>query len=163
MPGSLYKPIHRGRLYAIDRQGKLQWPAPVDDQESVPAGESAVGRADRDLRLPNLPAESRTASRVTGRRCCASTNGTAERRSKRRSTTTTGLFEVTGDAAKKTVDLTMQQNTVTLTFTDKPLPPARRPPKPDKASPANKTIRALWDSVQKILGQDDDDSGREGD
>ena len=45
MPGCLYKPIYRGRLYAIDRKGKLQWPAPVDDQEPVlddgPAGGSA--------------------------------------------------------------------------------------------------------------------------
>ena len=30
VPGCSYLPIYRGRLYAFDRQGKLQWPAPAE-------------------------------------------------------------------------------------------------------------------------------------
>ena len=74
---------------------------------------------------------------------------------------TTGIFDVAGDAAKKTVDLTMQQNTVTLTFTDKPLPPRRR-------RRPRRTSRRRGQSHPRRLGLDpeshrfgDDDSDKE--
>ena len=57
----------------------------------------------------------------------------------------------------------MQQNTVTLTFTDKPLPPRGGRRQVRQVVAGDKTIRALWDSIQKIIGSDDDESGREDD
>ena len=163
MPGSLYKPIHRGRLYAIDRRGKLQWPAPVAIKNQFllanqPSGVPIVTFACQTYQ-PRPNGQSRYGASVL---CIDKRNGRAV--FDKTFDTTTGLFEVTGNAAKKTVDLTMQQRTVTLTFTDKPLPPpSAADAKSGKPSPAGKSIRALWDSVQKIFGQGDDDSGREGD
>jgi len=163
MPGGLYMPIHRGRLYAIDRQGKLQWPAPVAIKNQFlvtnqPSGLPVVTFACQTYQQrPN--GQSRYKASVL---CIDKRNGrTAFQKT---FDNPTGLFEVTGDAAKKTVALTMQQNTVTLTFTDKPIPPpSAADATSGKPSPADKTIRALWDSVQKILGPSDDESGREGD
>jgi outer membrane protein assembly factor BamB len=163
MPGCLYVPIHRGRLYAIDRQGKLQWPAPVTIKNQFllsnqPSGLPVVTFACQTYeQKPNQQPRYRASVLCIDKR-----NGrTAFQKT---FDNTTGLFEVTGDAAKKTVDLTMQQNTVTLTFTDKPLPPpSAAKAAASKPSPGEKTIRAFWDSVQKILGPGDDESGREGD
>jgi hypothetical protein len=74
---------------------------------------------------------------------------------------TMGVFSVSGDPAKKTIDLTTQQQTVTLTFTDKPIaaPAAKKSGAPAK----DKTVRAIWNSVQRILGSNDDDSDQESD
>jgi outer membrane protein assembly factor BamB len=163
MPGGLYMPIHQGRLYAIDRQGKLQWPKPVVIKNQFllsnqPADVPIVTFACQSFQQkPNGQARYQASvlciDKRNGRTAFQKTFDNA-----------TGLFEVSGDAAKKTVDLTMQQTTVTLTFTDKPLPPPSATNAPsDKASATKKTIHALWDSVQKVLGSGDDQSGREGD
>jgi hypothetical protein len=163
MPGSLYKPIHRGRLYAIDRQGKLQWPAPVVIKNQYllanqPSGVPIVTFACQAYQ-PRPNGQSRYRASVL---CINKRNGRTA--FEKTFDNTTGLLDVTGNAAKKTVDLTMQQSTVTLTFTDKPIPPPSAvKAAPGKPSPAGKTIRALWDSVQRILNPSDDESGREGD
>jgi outer membrane protein assembly factor BamB len=164
IPGSLYKPIYRGRLYAIDRQGRLQWPAPVAIKNqflvsSQPTGVPVVTFACQTYQ-PRTSGQSRYGASVL---CIDKRNGrTAFQKS---FDSTTGLFEITGNPSKKTVDLTMQRSTVTLTFTDKPLPPpsAVEAQSGKKSSPAGKTIRALWDSVQRILDPSNNDSGREGD
>jgi hypothetical protein len=159
MPGCLYKPIQQGRLYAIDRQGKLQWPAPVAIKnqfilQNQPSGLPVVTFACQTYQQrPNGQARFRASVLCIDKR-----NGKPA--FKKSFDNMTGLFEVAGNAAKKTIDLTMQQNTVTLAFTDKPIPPPTAA-KANKSSPSGKTIRALWDSIQKIIDPSDDESGRE--
>ena len=56
----------------------------------------------------------------------------------------------------------MQQKTVRLTFTDKPIPPpaaagAKPAQPPAKSNPA----RALWDALKKVLVPGDDESDSE--
>jgi outer membrane protein assembly factor BamB/tetratricopeptide (TPR) repeat protein len=154
MAGCLHKPIHQGRLYAVDRKGKLQWPAPAKIKNqyimaSQPAELPVLTFASLAYeQKPNGQSRYRTSIRCIDKR-----NGKTAFRKKYENAT--GIFHVSGDAAKKTVDLVMQQSTVTLTFTDKPIPPA---PAKGKASRGDKTVRALWNSVQKFLGRGDDDS-----
>ncbi len=163
MPGSLYKPIHRGRLYAIDRQGKLQWPAPV-----VIKNQYLLANQPADVPIVTFACQTYQ-QKPNGQSTYGASVLCVDKRTGRTAFekafgNTTGLFEVTGNPAKKTVDLTMQQSTVTLTFTDKPIPPpSAADAKPAKPSPTKKTIRSLWDSVQKMFGQGDDDAGREDD
>lgn len=161
MPGSSYRPIYSGRLYAIDRQGKLQWRAPAVIRNqylatSQPSGVPVVTFASQ-IYQQRANGQSRNGVSVlcidkrTGRTVFQDTFDKM-----------TGLFEIMGNAEKKTVSLTMQQVAVTLTFTDKPIPPpSAAKTEPEKKQP-KKSIRALWDSVQKVLGQGDDETGREG-
>ena len=56
----------------------------------------------------------------------------------------------------------MQQKTVTLAFTDKPIPPpSSADAKPAKSSPKSNPARALWDAIQKVLDPSDDESNPE--
>jgi len=66
----------------------------------------------------------------------------------------TGIFNVVGNMEKKTVDFIMQRRTITLTFTDKPLPP------PDNKSEIKKTdqsplekIRGFFKLAEKTMKQ----------
>ena len=161
MPGSLYKPIYRGQLYAIDRNGKLQWPGPAKIKNQYimmdqPANLPILTFA--SLMYEQKPnGQSRYRASV---QCVDKRNGRTV--FKKKFENATGIFMVSGDAAKKTVDLTMQQNTVTLTFTDKPPPPlAAKDGKSGKAA-SDKAVRAVWDSVQKVIGSSDEDSDQEG-
>jgi outer membrane protein assembly factor BamB len=157
MPGCPYQPIYRGRLYAIDRSGKLLWPAPAkiknqflltNQPADLPVLTFACHISEQN---PNGQTRYRTSVKCIDKR-----NGRTA--FQRKFENTTGIFNVSGDAAKKTVDLTMQQNTVTLTFTDTPIPP---PTAKSGKPPRDKAVRALWNSVQKILGAGDDDSDQE--
>ena len=75
-----------------------------------------------------------------------------------------GVLDISGDPEKKTVDLVLQQETIRLTFTDKPLPPSSAAEfEPAKLPPGSKSVRALWKSMQKVLGgplgESDEDEG----
>lgn len=61
MPGAgfSHKPVYRGRLYAFDRQGKLQWPAPAEIKNQFFLMHQPAP-SDRHVRLPTVRAESRT-------------------------------------------------------------------------------------------------------
>ena len=160
LPGTPYKPIYRGRLYAIDRKGKLQWPAPVNIKNQFLM-------MDQPANLPILTFCCQTYDqRANGQPryrasvlCINKRNGQTV--FKKKFENTMGVFDVVGDPTKKTVDLTMQQNTVTLSFTDKPLAPPPAAKAGNKSSPGDKAIRAVWDSIQKIVGSDDDDSDQQ--
>jgi hypothetical protein len=157
MPGCVFKPIYRGRLYAIDRQGKLQWPASVVIKNQFLMSNQPAG-------LPVLTFASQVyEQRANGQSrykasilCVDKRNGRVAY--KKTFNNMTGVFSISGDAAKRTIDLTMQQNTVTLTFTDKPITPPAAKKTPAKMSPGEKTIRGLWDSIQKLVGPRDEDA-----
>jgi hypothetical protein len=156
MPGAPYDPIHKGRLYAIDRQGKLQWPAPV-----VIKNQYLMSDQPADLPVLTFACQSYE-HKPNGQSLYRASVLCIDKRNgqtvfKKKFDNTSGIFDVSGDPAKKTVDLTMQQNTVTLTFTEKPVaPPAAAKAKTDKSSPGDKAVRAIWDSIQKVIGSSDD-------
>ncbi len=161
MPGSSYRPVHHGRLYAIDRHGKLQWPAPavIKNQylpANQPSGVPIVTFACQTYQ-PRPKGQSRYGASLL---CIDKRNGRTV--FEKAFDATTGLFEITGDAAKKTVEVTMQQDTVTFKFTNKPLPPAGDAA-PGKASQSKAANHAVGDAAQKTHSRDGDDSGREGD
>ena len=157
MPGCVFKPINRGRLYALDEQVKLQWPGPaaIEDQFLL---------VDQPARLPLLSFASQVYQQKPNGQgvqkmrilCIDKRNGRTAYKAE--FVNNAGLLDITGDAEKKTVDMVMQRNTIRLTFTDKPIPPAseagQQPAKPPQERNA---ARALWDSIQKMLGRSMDE------
>lgn len=153
MPGCAFKPINRGRLYAFDKEGKLQWPEPtvIKDQHLL---------LDQPARLPIISFACNVyETKPNGEGvqkmsllCIDKRNG--RRAFKRDFAEHAGVLDIVGDAEKKTVDLVMQRETIRLTFTDQPLPP---PSAADiePAEPAATKSRAgsLWDSMKKVLGR----------
>ena len=70
-----------------------------------------------------------------------------------------GIFHVVGNGEKKTIDVVMQQKTVKLTFTDKPIPPpAAAGAKPSPPAANSNPARALWESLEKAVVPNDDES-----
>ncbi|MEN6449728.1 MAG: PQQ-binding-like beta-propeller repeat protein [Thermoguttaceae bacterium] len=133
-----YSPIHRGRLYAFDSQGKQLWPAPVAIENQLLLSNQ----------LPGLPVIVFACQRIE------QANGQARWKpalfcvDKRTGQTVSktdfnqqmiGLFGVRCEPEKKTVELVVQNDTVTLTFTDKPTTPVPAGGQPAKPSPARKT------------------------
>ncbi|MBU4398375.1 MAG: hypothetical protein KKE86_03465, partial [Planctomycetes bacterium] len=63
-----------------------------------------------------------------------------------------GIFNVACDIEKKTVALTMQKETVTLTYTDNPIPPpSAADADPTESPPGSKIAHALWNSIRKTI------------
>ncbi len=113
------------------------------------AREPAVASPRCDLRLPALRAEGQRQVRFKASVLCI------DKRSGRTAykgelNNPTGIFHVVGDGEKKTIDVVMQQKTVRLTFTDKPIPPpAAAGAKPAKPPAKSNPARALWDAHQE--------------
>jgi hypothetical protein len=156
LPGCSFKPIYRGRVYAIDGQGKLRWPAPavVENQYLL---------LDQPARLPLLSFACQVYQQKPngeGRQkmsLLAIDKRTGRTAYKAEFVNNMGLLDITGDAPTKTVDLIMQRDTVRLTFTDKSLPPpSAADQKP--ASPQEHGIRALWNSIERGFGRLFEDS-----
>ena len=155
--GHVFMPISLGRLYAIDRQGKLQWPAPVaiENQSLLMNGPARLPiltfAVQRVPCLPNKPPD--TAHREVSLLCIDKRNG---RVAYEKSWKNPGVFnfDIVGNVDKKTVDLTMPQGVITLTFTNKPLPPAADA-KVDKSAgsdPPDETITTtLLKTTPKVL------------
>ncbi|MCC6125136.1 MAG: PQQ-binding-like beta-propeller repeat protein [Pirellulales bacterium] len=116
------KSILRGRLYAIDRQGKLLWPEAVkiSNQHLVsgqPQGFPAlVFAAHVSESQPNRSTRIRLAVQVIDKR----TGRVAYE--KEDLPQTAYYFKIDADPEKKTMQLAMQRGAVTLTFTDQPWP-----------------------------------------
>jgi len=146
-------PIYEGRLYALDKTGKLFWPAPckvenqyllAEQSDSLPVVIFAV-----QMYQQKLLGQGQWRVRLL---CVDKRNG--RKVYEEEFSNLTGVFAVSGDLEKKTIDLTMQHTTVKLTFSDKPLPPLSEA----KSSPAGSTsgsenLRALWNAVLRALGE----------
>jgi hypothetical protein len=160
VPGGIFKPIYRGRLYAFDEQGKLSWAKPVVLKNQFLC-------ADQPARLPILMFGSQAFEQpFNGQNqqkmsllCVDKRNGRIAYKAD--FPNSAGPLDVTGNAQKKTVDLVMPNKIVTLTFTDKPLPPEPATDGRDIDSPkARGAAGDLWNSMQKTLERLLDRAGR---
>ncbi len=151
LPGCAMKPIYRGRLYALDGQGKLQWPKPV-------ALENQFLWSDQPARLPILSFGAMRFERGPNGQdwqkmsllCVDKRNGRVV--CNRDVASYVGLLDVTGDAEKKTVDLLLQHSIVRLTFTDKPWPPSSASEgRSGDAPPEGRAPDGLWNSMRKTF------------
>jgi hypothetical protein len=112
------KTVGNGRLYALDRQGKLLWPDPVRiEDQCMPINQPAD--------LPILTFACRVFDGKGGRKtsllCVDKRSGRTVYQGEEVAGSV-NFFQVAGDAKKKTVDLMDSTHTVVLTFTDKPWP-----------------------------------------
>lgn len=65
-----------------------------------------------------------------------------------------GVFHVVGNVEQKTVSMMTPNQTIALTFTDKPLlSPEQAAEKKKSEQPKDKTYRALFKSIEKSMGQ----------
>jgi outer membrane protein assembly factor BamB len=155
-------PIEQGHLYAFDAQGKLLWPRPaVINRQFMLLNQPA--------RLPVLSFASQlyeqnndgSVQQFLSLMVIDKRNGRVAY--KKAMTNSMGLIEVSGDAGKKTVDLTTQRETIRLTFTDQPLPP----PAKDEYQPAqlpqeSGKLNGFWKSLEKMMGNALDELGKGG-
>jgi len=147
--------ITKGNMYAFDHQGKALWPSPVAVENQYlplnqPSGLPVVTFTCMvHEQQPNGRTQSKTAvlciDKRNGRVCLDEEIPTP-----------TNSFRLVGDPEKKTVEVQLQRNTFTMTFTDKPLPPEPGPedasePKPAEAEEGSKTTGAIWKALQKAV------------
>jgi outer membrane protein assembly factor BamB len=153
------KSIQSGRLYAFDKQGALQWKAAAIKGQCLLTHQPAC--------LPVLTfAANGYDQKANGQSqaklsvlCIDKRNGRTAY--KHEFSQVTQNLLVTGDVEKRDVDLTMQQNAVTLRFTDDPAPPPSAVGKSAQPPAGGKTVHAIWDSLQKTFGRIMDESSPE--
>jgi outer membrane protein assembly factor BamB len=135
IPGTTSQRITKAKVYAFDDQGKPLWasPTPIDDQ-FLPL--------DQPSRLPVLLFAAMIQERRNeGRQIQTSTviQGIDRRTGQivcdEKSANGTNGFTLVGDPEKKTVDIRLQRDTLTLTFTN-------QPPKPSQA---------IWRAIRKAI------------
>jgi tetratricopeptide (TPR) repeat protein len=155
LPNVISQPITRGWVWAFDHEGKPVWPEPVmvkdqqlplDQPRRVPvvvfACQEFVRQSNNAMRNQTsvLCIDKRTGRKIAPESLQIQPNG---------------VFDIVGDPKKHTVELRFQQNTLTMTFTDKPWPPDPKPSEAGK-SPATadgkKAARSLWGSVKRAMG-----------
>jgi hypothetical protein len=136
LPGALYQAVQHGQLFALDEQGKPQWPAgvPIEGQHLL---------LNQPARLPVIVLASlKHQQRPNGQRWPKMWIQVVDRRNGRivydkETENPSGVLDLAGNAEQKTVELRMHNGgrppagTVILTFTDKPVtarPPAKKPP-----------------------------------
>jgi outer membrane protein assembly factor BamB len=136
LPGALYQAVQHGQLFALDEQGKPQWPAgvPIEGQHLL---------LNQPARLPVIVLASlKHQQRPNGQRWPKTWIQVVDRRNGRilydkETENPSGVLDLAGNAEQKTVELRMHNGgrppagTVVLTFTDKPVtaqPPAKKPP-----------------------------------
>ena len=152
--GGPSKQVLRGRLYAIGRDGKLLWPEPVEIKE-----QQLLTSQPQDLPLLLFACQRFELKQNSPSRAVLSVLGVDKRSGrvvyKNDFPRPSGFFNATGNAENKTVNLTMQYQTVTLTFTDKPpLPPEQQAEAAKNAQqPRANASRALLKSLEKTMGQ----------
>ncbi len=154
MIGAGDKPVMRGRLYAIDRQGKLLWPAPakITNQHLVSGqaqGFPALVFASQIYEVqPNRPGKIRVAVQLIDKR-------TGHVVYEKQDLPQSGYFKVTADPQKKTMQIALQRNTVTLTFTDKPWPTKEELEKIEaerkKNAPPKSLFKALKNAAEDMF------------
>jgi tetratricopeptide (TPR) repeat protein len=147
--GSIYQGVRFGRLYAFDLQGKPSWPAPVtvEDQYflfNVPAHVPilAFGCMKYDQRGNGAWKTSiACVDRRTGRVFC--------RESFEQHAT---ALDIVGNPEQKTAEVRLQGATITVAFTDKPLPPAAPGGETTFKPGQGKLTEALWQAVGEPFG-----------
>ncbi|OHB70721.1 MAG: hypothetical protein A2V70_17120 [Planctomycetes bacterium RBG_13_63_9] len=172
IPGTLCMPISFGRVYAFDLEGNPMWPKPaqIENQQLV-LGQPA--------RLPVLLFGCQIYDRArSGSARYRVSVGCIDKRTGRKVYRATfpnmsSMFEVVGDPEKDTVDLTLTQGGVTLTFTDKPVDEASEAEGEEDSAPWRrklpKTAGALLKALERaVIGHgarrsDMDDSEHEED
>ena len=151
--------INRGRLYAFDSQGKLLWPAPVKVEKQILLADQPSALPVVVFGCQEYHQKPNGQGKWKPRLLCI------DKRSGRvvyqgEFNDYFGFFDLSCDIAKKTVTLTTQKDTVTLTYTDKAIPPpAPADAKADKSTPGGKITHALWNSIQKAIVPDFDPFG----
>jgi hypothetical protein len=161
VPNVPSKLVMQGNLYALDRQGRLQWPAPavIKNQYLLlhpPACLPILSFVCHSYQQQLNGMEPKTTVLCIDKR-----NGRTAYAAKFNDVTS--VFVITGDAEKKTVDLAMQGETVTLKFTDNPIPSSSAAGKSAEPPAGGRTVRAIWDSLQKTFGRIMDGSNQDSD
>jgi hypothetical protein len=146
LPGTvLQQPMYRGWVYAFDKHGKVVWPEPVFiEGQHLPADQPSLlpvltfacqqymrpaGSSGTRYQMSLLCLDKRTGRKIDP---LEGLDGNAAARPNNM----LGALELAGDPKEHSVELRMPQNTVVLSFTDKPLPaaPAEKE-KPRKVRP----------------------------
>lgn len=143
--GYIFKQVYSGKLYAIDRQGKLSWPAPVSvkNQCLLMNGPTQlpiiIFACHRYEQMPNGSHGS-----MLRTLCIDKRNGRVICNKKKEfSDGGYGRFNIVGNPSKKTVELTAGNTLLSMTFTDKPLTSDSR----DGQSPVKAIQQKLIDST----------------
>ncbi len=149
LPGTHSGRVASGRVYGFDAEGKPLWKKPVEieDQQFLLRQPS---------RLPVLTFASQVYHRrpTGGGRFHVSVLCLDKRTGRvvcdEKFSNSTGMFHVSGDPEKKTVDIVTQRDRLTLTFTDKPIPADG-----DQATKVPPTIgEAIFSSLKKAVTEE---------
>ncbi len=122
LPGTLYRPIGNGRVYAFDKNGKAMWPKPT-----AVNGQLLLLHQPEELPIfvfgsqPYDPQKVGTKRFSTQLVCLDKRNGRVVYRGGFAEPTAT--FEIVGDPEKGVIEIQFQRNVVKLQLTDQPLPP----------------------------------------
>jgi len=161
IPGMYVGQVPFGRVYAYTKEGKRAWPKPLELQQQnilfnqpsgVPVLIFATQLFERRGQGGTFHVHLLAIDKQTGRKIL-----------EEKFPYTTNIFQITGDPEKHTVDILLQRDKITLTFTDEPWP-AEQPAESTSVEPkprVKKTVtlpNALWRSFQKALLPDRDHS-----
>jgi outer membrane protein assembly factor BamB len=148
------KSIMRGRLYAIDRQGKLLWPQAVKIANQHLIVSQAKGfpllvfASQIYETQPNKPGKVQVAVKMIDKR-------TGRIAFEENDFPQTVYFKVTADSEKKSMQLAMQRKTVTLNFSDKPWPTEeeieRKKTEEKKKEPPKSLFKALKNAAEGMM------------
>ena len=149
--------IARGQVLAFDRDGNRLWPAPVTvAEQQLPLSQPSrlpvltFACMIQEPRSNNARYQTKTSilciDKRTGREVFREEFGGAS-----------NSFRLLGDPQKRTVEMELQQCTVTLTFTDQPPAPKADEDKAAESRPDTQKwgpgpARALWKAIRTAIG-----------
>jgi len=148
--------IARGRVHAFDREGKKLWPSPVTVEDqwlplSQPSGLPVLTFACiLQERRANAQPKSKTSVLCIDKR-------TGREVYRERLPHGTNSLRLVGNPDNKTVELRLQHDTITLTFTDQPLAPeSEEGTSSEEASSGPRwkgsaTARAVWNAIRTAI------------
>jgi hypothetical protein len=141
------KQIQRGRLYGIDQHGKFLWPEPVKiSNQHLVVGQpqnfpTLVFASQIYEAQPNRPGKIRMAVQFIDKR-------TGRVVFDKQDLPQPGYFKVSADPEKKTMQIAVQKNTITLTFTDKPWPTKEEVEKAEAEKKKNQPGKSLFKALK---------------
>jgi hypothetical protein len=156
--GGMDKSIVSGRLYAIDRQGKLLWPKPAKIRNQYLVSGQATGFPAlvfaSQIYEPSQPNKPGKPPHVSILMIDKRTGNVAFEKS---DFFQSGQFQfqIAADSEKKTMQITLQRGAATLTFTDKPWPTKEELEKMQaeekKNAPRKSLFKALKDAAEDAI------------